>query len=126
MSDSLVTCTAMAMPLTSYSDLTLDKRFFAAHTDMAKAPFLRQQWKVLECLRSFEGTYHLMIKRVRLEVIDMLLASHKRMRNTLHIPLKDKKRKRNCKGQELIVMKQFKPGPKEVQKKTFNEAFWKI
>lgn len=38
MSDSLVTSTAMAMPLTSYSVLTMDKRPFVAHTAMANAP----------------------------------------------------------------------------------------
>jgi len=38
MSDSLVTCTTMAMHITSYSALTLDKRPFAAHTAMANAP----------------------------------------------------------------------------------------
>ena len=37
-SDSLVTFTAMAMPLTSYSALTLDKRPFAAPTAMANIP----------------------------------------------------------------------------------------
>jgi hypothetical protein len=51
--------------------------------------------------------------RLDLEVIDMLLASQKRMRTT--------------KAQELIVIKQFKLDPKKVQKKTYlNEAFWKI
>lgn len=54
MCDSLVTCTAMAMPITSYSALTLDKRPFAAHTAMANAPS-KKAMESVRVLKKFWG-----------------------------------------------------------------------